>query len=79
MELSKFPHNKFSFQGLDEKTYTKYAGIYSKCKKYSFRGISAFVAGTGVKSALFEVRNKALKDMAAKKSVFSLWVPAVTL
>ena len=44
MELSKPLHNKFIFHGLDEKTYTKYAETYSKCKKYGFRGISAFVS-----------------------------------
>ena len=86
MELSKPPHNKFIFQGLDEKTYTKYVGTYSKCKKYGFRGISAFVAGTGVKDALFEVTKQSVKRYGRQKiGVFIMGScgyiigPAVTL
>ena len=67
MELSKPRHNKYIFQCLDEKIYTKYVGTYSKCKKYGFRGISVFVAGTGIKDAVFEITKQSVKRYGRQK------------
>jgi hypothetical protein len=48
MKITKPPHNRYALHCLDECTYTKYANVYSGCKRWGVRGIYTFLGGTGL-------------------------------
>ena len=48
VKLTKPPHNRYVLSGLDGATYTKYATVYSGCKRWGVRGIYTFLCGTGL-------------------------------
>lgn len=48
MQISKPPHKRYILSCLDNNTYTKYADVYSGCKRWGVRGIYVFLSGTGL-------------------------------
>jgi len=48
MQIVKPPHNRYALFCLDEESYTKYATVYSSCKRWGVRGIYTFLGGTGL-------------------------------
>ena len=55
MQVVKPPHNRYILSCLDEDTYTKYADVYSGCKRWGVRGIYTFLGGTGLFGVVKEV------------------------
>ena len=55
MQVVKPPHNRYILSCLDEETYTKYADVYSGCKRWGVRGIYAFLVGTGLFGVIKEM------------------------
>ena len=55
MQIVKPPHNRYILSCLDEDTYTKYADVYSGCKRWGVRGIYTFLGGTGLFGVVKEV------------------------
>ncbi len=55
MRVTKPPHNRYILSCLDEDKYTKYADVYSGCKRWGVRGIYAFLGGTGLFGVAKEV------------------------
>lgn len=54
MKIVKPPHNHYILSCLDDRTYEKYAEIYSGCKRWDVRGIYAFLSCTGLYDAAKE-------------------------
>ena len=57
MQVVKPNHNKFILRDLEDSQYSRYAKLYSRCKRYGMRGIYCFLRGTG----LIEVVKERLK------------------
>lgn len=55
MLITKPTHKYYAFSVVDDVTYNKTANVYSKCKRYGFRGIVAFCTGTGTLDVLKEI------------------------
>ncbi len=55
MQVVKPPYNRYILSCLDEDTYTKYADVYSGCKRWGVRGIYTFLGGTGLFGVVKEV------------------------
>ena len=55
MQVVKPPHNRYILSCLDEDTYTKYADVYSGCKRWGVRGIYTFLGGTSLFGVVKEV------------------------
>ena len=55
MQISKPPHNRYILQTLDNATYTKYASVYSDCKRWGVRGIYGYLSGTGLWGIVKEI------------------------
>jgi len=52
MLITKPNHNKYAFSSVDNATYANFVDIYSRCKRYGFRGVVAFTTGTGTFSVV---------------------------
>ena len=55
MHITKPPHKKYVLYCVDDEIYSKYANVYSGCKRWGVRGIYTFLGGTSLWGVVKEI------------------------